>query len=263
MSERTPTTAHAEPTISSAPEIVHVPAEMRGRTRLGWLESRHSFAFGAWQETRRLRYRTLRVLNDDRVAPGAGFGEHGHRDMEILTWVLSGRLRHGDDLGSAGEIRPGELQVMSAGRGIRHSEMNGSADEPVHFLQIWIHPDRKEYEPRYAQRPFAASERRGRWQRLAAPERAAESGEQAGPLPLRQDARLDVADLDLETTLDAGLDPDRHGYLHVATGSIAARAAADGRDRVLGPGDALEYAGSIDLRITGREPAQVLRFDLA
>src|SRR3954447_11690754 len=145
-------------------------SEDRGKTELRWLHGRHSFSFGRYFDPKNLGYRTLRVINDDIVEPSSGFGEHGHDNMEILTWVLEGALRHRDSTGSDGELRPGELQAMTAGRGIRHSEVNDSTDERVHLLQIWIEPDTLQLTPAYGQKSFRKEDRRAKWQTLASPD---------------------------------------------------------------------------------------------
>src|SRR5438067_2753920 len=144
------------------------PAEARGRTALDWLDSRHTFSFSDYYDPEQMGFRSLRVINDDRVAPGGGFGTHGHRDMEILTYVLEGALEHRDSLGTGSVIRRGDLQRMSAGTGIRHSEFNPSPSEPVHFLQIWLLPERSGLRPGYEQKTFPDAEKRGRLRLVAA-----------------------------------------------------------------------------------------------
>lgn len=186
----------------------------RGTTDLGWLRSRHSFSFGAYRDPARRGFRGLRVLNDDVVAPGGGFGEHGHADMEIVSWVLSGGLAHRDSTGEAGVIRPGDLQVMSAGRGIRHAEMNASAAKPVHFLQIWIEPRARGVAPSYRQRSFPAEGRRDCWQCVASAE------ERDDALRLEPDASIRVAELAEGRTLEVPRAASRFAYLHVALGAV-------------------------------------------
>ena len=223
----------------------------RGTTRLDWLDSRHSFSFGEYFDPQHMGFRALRVINDDVVAPGGGFGEHPHRDMEILTWVLEGALRHRDSLGHGGVIHPGELQAMTAGSGIRHSEMNDSASEPVHLLQIWIVPARRALIPAYAQRAFSAEGRRNRWQAVAS------GGGEEGALKINQDAALHLADLGPGAAISRDVPASRHGYLHVAYGSIS----IEGHD--LKSGDALMIDGPAALSIRAQAPSQLLCFDLA
>ncbi len=236
-------------TVSSRREVRR--AEDRGATELGWLHSRHSFSFGRYHDPQRMGYRSLRVLNDDVVEPGAGFGEHGHDHMEIISWVLDGALRHRDSTGGGGVIRPGTLQVMSAGTGIRHSEMNASDAERVHFLQVWIEPAERDLEPRYAERAFPAEGRRDRWQLVA-------SGDgRDGSLLIHRDAALSIATLGAGARLTASIGEGRHGYLHVARGSVTADGAA------LNAGDALAFAGPDRFELVGGEPSELLLFDLA
>src|SRR5919199_2665695 len=166
------------------------PAGARGRTALRWLDSRHTFSFNDYYDPRHMGFRSLRVINDDRVAPAAGFGAHPHRDMEIITYVLSGALEHRDSLGSGEVLRPGEVQRMTAGTGIRHSEFNPSPTEPVHLYQIWLLPEREGLEPSYEQRAFPEPERRNRLRLVASPDGS------EGSLAIRQDARLYLASLD-------------------------------------------------------------------
>ena len=196
-------------------------------------------------------YRSLRVLNDDVVEPDAGFGEHGHRDMEIISWVIDGGLRHGDSTGTRGVIRPGDLQVMTAGRGIRHSEMNASATEPVHFLQIWIEPAKHGVEPSYEQTSFPPELRKGRWQTLVSPDGRDDS------MRIGQDALLYVADLAAGEQIDVVLHAGRFGYLHVVTGSVRFG------DTILNAGDALSYDSASAPTVTAIEASQLFAFDLA
>lgn len=241
-------------TTKTPTELTVIRAGTRGRTRLGWLDSAHSFAFGRYHDPARMGFRSLRVINDDVIAPGGGFGEHPHADMEILTWVLDGALRHGDSLDNSEVLRPGELQRMTAGSGIRHSEFNGSSTEPAHMLQIWIEPSERGITPAYGQQAFPAAGRANRWQVLAA------GGFRAGDadtMAIHQDASLSVADLAPGATLAFELTPGRHGYLHAATGSLRIEGQA------FSAGDAVSFAGPGSVTLTGATPAQVLAFDLA
>ncbi|HYN39243.1 MAG TPA: pirin family protein, partial [Rhodospirillales bacterium] len=222
----------------------------------GWLDSRHSFSFGDYHDAERMGFGALRVINEDRVAAGGGFPTHGHRDMEILTWVLDGALAHRDSLGSGAVIRPGELQAMRAGTGIRHSEFNASADETVHFLQIWIAPERHGLTPGYAQRAFADDELDGRLRLLASPDG------RDGSLPIAQDAmlwagRTPAAGGTLSYQPAAG----RRAWLQVARGVVRLGEAG------LHAGDAAAFeAGSVGadgIRIEADGAAEVLLFDLA
>ncbi len=225
-------------------------AEDRGTTEIGWLHGRHSFSFNRYYDPNRISYHTLRVLNDDIVAPGKGFGEHGHEHMEIITWVLKGELAHADSTGTRGTIKPGDVQVMSAGRGIRHSEMNASRTNPVHLLQIWIEPDTRDLDPAYAQKSFPADGRANKWQLVASPDQRNDS------LLIHQDAALNIADLDEGKQLEIDLLKGRFGYLHVATGSVRFG------EHELKAGDALSFAGPSDDVIEAIEHSQVLFFDL-
>lgn len=227
------------------------PAAERGHFHHGWLDTFHSFSFGDYFDPAHHQFRALRVINEDWIEPGQGFGTHPHRDMEILTWVLEGALEHRDSTGGGGVIRPGELQRMSAGRGIRHSEFNASATERVHLLQIWLLPEASGLEPRYGQTAFEAAGRRDRWQLLASREGA------EGSLDIHQDAALWVADLEPGSTLDCSLDPGRHAWIQVARGRIR----VNGIEMQAGDGAAL--SGEASLSIEGLESSQVLRFDLA
>jgi redox-sensitive bicupin YhaK (pirin superfamily) len=223
----------------------------RGATRLAWLDSRHTFSFGDYFDPDHHQFRTLRVINDDRVAPGGGFGTHPHRDMEILTYVLSGGLEHRDSMGNGEVIHAGEWQAMTAGTGIRHSEFNPSQADPVHLLQIWIFPDRKGYTPGYQQRQFTDAEKAGRWRLVASP-----NGED-GSLVIRQDARLYLARLDPGQAVRHELKPGRGAYLHVATG------AATVNGTKLAAGDGVAVEGESIVEVTGDEGGEMLLFDLA
>lgn len=233
-------------------------ADERGQTRLGWLNSAHSFSFGRYLDPERMGYRALRVINDDVVAPGGGFGEHPHADMEIITWVLSGALRHGDSLENSRQLRPGEVQVMSAGSGIRHSEFNASDTEPAHFVQVWIEPAERGGTPRYDQATIDRDARRNRFTPIASG-RADDIA--AGTLPIRQDAAVWVADVDGRAALSYTVAEGRHVYLHLATGEVEVGFGADGT--TLSAGDAVTIESPGTIKLVGVEPSQVMLFDLA
>ncbi len=226
------------------------PSAARGHFDFGWLDTFHSFSFGDYRDPEHMGFRTLRVINEDRIQAGQGFGEHPHRDMEILTWVLEGTLAHKDSLGSGGVIRPGELQRMSAGSGLTHSEFNASLTEPVHLLQIWILPEAKGLEPRYGQTTFPAEGRRNRLQLLAS-----RSG-RGGSLDIHQDADLWVADLDLGAALEHALAPGRSAWIQVARGRVTVNGTA------LETGDGAEVTGEGVLNFVAGEASQILLFDL-
>jgi hypothetical protein len=223
----------------------------RGHFDFGWLDTHHSFSFGDYFDPDHHHFRALRVLNEDVVQPGQGFGTHGHRDMEILTWVLSGVLEHKDSLGSHGVIRPGEAQVMSAGTGIRHSEFNPSATEPVQFLQIWLLPEARDLAPRYGQVPFAPADLADRWRLIASRDGA------AGSVILFQDLRIHAARLSAGVSLQATLPSGRFGYLHVARGKVGLE---DGT--ALSSGDALKVWEEEGPTLTAESPSELLWFEL-
>lgn len=227
------------------------PSAARGHVQAGWLDSRHTFSFGHYHDPAWMGFGVLRVINEDRVAPGAGFPPHRHANMEILSIVLSGRLRHQDSTGASGVIGAGGVQWMSAGHGVEHGEFNASDTEPVHFLQVWIQPDRSNTAPAHAQRDDVQLVP-GAWTLLASPE-----GED-GSLPLRQDARLRALRLDADGAAVFELDGTRRYWLHVATGAVV----VDGQ--ALAAGDALGITGeSATLDVAGRAPdTRVLLFDL-
>lgn len=225
-------------------------ADHRGRANHGWLQSRHTFSFGHYRDSNQQGFSDLLVINDDRVAPSQGFGTHGHRDMEIFSYVLEGALAHKDSMGTGSVIVPGDVQMMSAGSGVQHSEFNHSADEPVHFLQIWIVPNERGAEPRYQQVNFTEADKRGRLRLIIAPQ-----GEQ-GALAVRQDARVYAGLFDSaeSATLDVGA--NRHVYVHVARGSLE----VNGERLAEGDGARIRNAG--ELRFAKGENAEVLVFDL-
>jgi quercetin 2,3-dioxygenase len=222
----------------------------RGYAQHGWLESWHSFSFADYRDPEHVHFGPLRVINEDIVQPGTGFGTHGHRDMEILTYVLSGTLRHNDSTGSSGDIRYGEVQVMSAGTGVQHSEVNPSPEAAVHLLQIWIMPDRQGLTPGYQQKEFPLEDKLGRWCLLASPDAG------KGSLLIHQDARVFAARLDGAETLDYPLAAGRKGYLHVARGGLQANGYA------LVAGDALMYTDEAAVELSAADNAEVLLFDL-
>ena len=227
------------------------PAGARGHFDFGWLDTHHTFSFGDYFDPQHEQFRTLRVLNEDRVQPAKGFGTHGHRDMEILTWVLSGALEHRDSLGTHGVIQPGEAQVMSAGTGIRHSEFNASATDPVHFLQIWILPERQGLAPRYDQVAFAEDDLRNRLRLIASPDGA------EGSVKVVQDLKVFATRLDagreVQTTIPAG----RAGFIQVAAGSVSLNGTA------MNAGDGARIEGEPAITLVATSPAEVLFFDLA
>jgi redox-sensitive bicupin YhaK (pirin superfamily) len=225
-------------------------AKDRGRTDWGWLDSRHTFSFGEYFDPGQMGFRSLRVINDDRVEAGAGFGTHGHRDMEILSYVLEGALEHKDSTGGGGVIRPGEIQFMRAGTGVTHSEHNASASEPVHFLQIWIVPDTGGLAPRYDQKTFDAKAARERFVLLAA------KGGRDGAIELHQDVALWMTRLRQGDTRVHALAPGRHAWLHVARGALSLNG------RALEEGDGAAVSGEAQLELRGTGDAEALLFDL-
>ena len=227
------------------------PAAERGSTNLDWLESYHSFSFGDFYDPAAMSFRSLRVINDDRIGPGGGFGMHGHRDMEIVTYMLSGSLAHQDSLGSGESLRPGDVQAMTAGRGIRHSEFNASPSEPAHLLQVWLLPARPGLEPSYSQRHFDVAEKQGRWRVVAS------ADGRDGSLLVHQDVQLLAALLAPGETVDYALATDRHAWLQVARGTVE----LNGQQFAAGDGAAI--SDETQLRLTGIESADVLLFDLA
>jgi quercetin 2,3-dioxygenase len=223
----------------------------RGRSQTGWLDSRHSFSFADYMDPEHMGFRALRVINEDRVIPGAGFPTHSHRDMEILSYVISGALEHKDSIGTGSVIRPGEVQRMSAGTGISHSEFNHSKTEPVHFLQIWIIPAARGLPPSYEQKSFAAESRRNRFLLVGDPEGA------EGALTIDQDARLYVADVDEGQSVSRTIDAGRYGWLQVVRGVVE----LDGGELREGDGVGVVDERSVD--IAARSSAELLWFDFA
>jgi redox-sensitive bicupin YhaK (pirin superfamily) len=226
-------------------------SEDRGHADHGWLFARHSFSFADYFDPSHMGFRSLRVINEDRVQPGAGFPKHGHRDMEILTWILEGALEHQDSTGGGGVIRPGEMQYMSAGSGVTHSEFNASKQEPVHLLQIWIQPDIGGAPPRYGQKSFHDALERGGWVALASPDG------RDGSIEIRQDARLLVAHLDGPAKLVHALGKGRHAWVQIARGEVIVNG------KRLRQGDALAASDEKQLELADGNHAEVLLFDLA
>jgi redox-sensitive bicupin YhaK (pirin superfamily) len=222
----------------------------RGFADHGWLKSFHTFSFADYFDPEHVGFGPLRVINEDRVEPGAGFGTHGHRDMEILSYVLSGELSHRDSLGNGSVIRPGDVQRMSAGTGVRHSEFNPSASDPVHFLQIWIEPQRRSIEPGYEQKHFGDQERRGRLRLIASPDQA------DGSVLIHQDARVFAGLFDGDEAARLEVAGGRRVYVHVARGTITANG------KPLAAGDALKLTGARALELAQGHDAEVLVFDL-
>ncbi len=222
----------------------------RGQADHGWLKSFHSFSFADYFDPQHIEFGPLRVINEDRVQPGMGFGTHGHRDMEIISYVLSGELAHQDSIGNGSTIRPGDVQRMSAGRGIRHSEFNPSAEQPVHFLQIWIQPDVFGIAPGYEEKHFAEAEKRGRLRLIASADGA------EGSVRIHQDARLYAGLFDGVETATLPLAAGRRAYVHVALGSVEVNGTA------LAAGDALKLTEASALSIRNGRGAELLVFDL-
>ena len=225
-------------------------ADDRGLANFGWLHSRHTFSFGSYFDPQQAGFSDLLVINDDRVSPGRGFDTHGHRDMEIFSYVLEGGLQHRDSMGTGSVIRPGDVQMMSAGSGVMHSEFNASREELVHFLQIWIVPDRKGVVPRYQQRHFTADEKRGRLRLIISPDGA------DGSLSVYQDARVYAGLFDGGERQALPLAAGRYAYVHVARGSLE----VNGHRLDEGDGARLRDPGEIHL--SGGRAAEVLLFDL-
>jgi redox-sensitive bicupin YhaK (pirin superfamily) len=222
----------------------------RGRADHGWLKSFHTFSFADYNDPQWMGYGPLRVINDDRVAPGEGFGKHGHRDMEILTYILAGALEHRDSMGNGSVIRPGDVQRMSAGTGVTHSEFNPSATEEVHFLQIWILPEALRLAPGYEQRHFTAADKRGRLRLIAA-----HDGEE-GAVVIHQQARVYAGLFDAAERAEFRVAPDRRAWLQLARGALSVD------DVRLSAGDGARTAGPARLGLHGGTEAEVLLFDL-
>ncbi|MEK7445694.1 MAG: pirin family protein [candidate division NC10 bacterium] len=223
----------------------------RGHADHGWLDTWHTFSFASYHDPAHMGFRALRVINDDTVAPGTGFGAHSHRDMEIITYVLEGGLAHKDSMGNGSVIRPGNVQRMSAGTGVTHSEFNASESEPVHFLQIWILPERTGLPPSYEEKQFAREEKRGVLRLIATPDA------RDGAATIHQDARVFASVLEPGERLAHRLAPGRHAWLHVISGGLTLDGVA------LEGGDGAAVTGEPALDLSATAPAELLLFDLA
>jgi len=222
----------------------------RGFADHGWLKSFHSFSFADYFDPEHTEFGPLRVINEDRVAPGAGFGTHAHRDMEIISYVLEGALEHKDSMGNGSIIRPGDVQRMSAGSGVTHSEFNPSRNEGVHFLQIWIHPDQRGISPGYEERKYPPTEKRGRLRLIASPDRA------EGSVLIHQDARVHAGLFDGTENATLSIAPGRYVYVHIARGTLNVNGI------LLSAGDALKATDIERLTLQDGRDAEVLVFDL-
>jgi redox-sensitive bicupin YhaK (pirin superfamily) len=225
-------------------------SEERGHANHGWLDSFHSFSFASYYDPQHMGFGPLRVINDDRIEGGAGFGTHGHQDMEIITVVLDGELAHKDSMGNGSVIRPGDVQRMSAGRGVKHSEFNHSQDRTTHLLQIWIEPNVKGIDPGYEEKNFPESERRGRLRLIASPDGS------DGSVLMHQNAKLYAGLFDGDEQAVVTVGEDRLAYLHVATGALSVNGIA------LKAGDAVKVSAEATLTLADADKAQVLVFDL-
>ena len=226
-------------------------ADERGRFDHGWLDTRHTFSFADYHDEAHMGFRALRVINEDRVTPGEGFGTHGHRDMEIISYVLDGELAHKDSLGNGSVIRPGDVQRMSAGTGVRHSEFNHSAQQTTHFLQIWIEPALRGIDPGYEQKRFAEADKRGRLCVIASPDA------RDGSVTIHADAVVYAGLFDGAEAAELRLDPARKAYVHLVRGTLVVN------DRTLDAGDALALEGEAAIRLSDGVQAEVIVFDLA
>jgi redox-sensitive bicupin YhaK (pirin superfamily) len=225
-------------------------SDERGYADHGWLKSYHSFSFADYYDPRHVQFGPLRVINEDRVAPGMGFGTHGHRDMEIISYVLDGELAHKDSIGNGSVIRPGDVQRMSAGTGVRHSEYNHAAHDTTHFLQIWVIPAENGIEPGYEERNFPVEEKRGKLRLVVSPDGA------EGSVVIHQDARIYAGLFDGDEAATLAIAPGRRAYVHVARGAITVNGKA------LGAGDAAKLEAVEAITLTQGSEAEVLVFDL-
>ena len=224
------------------------PSEERGHNKISWLDSHFTFSFDQYYDPDHTQFRSLRVINEDVVAPGGGFPTHPHRDMEILTWILEGALEHRDNTGGRGVIRPGELQHMTAGRGVMHSEFNPSQKDSVHLLQIWIVPERRGLDPEYEQLTFADADLRGKFHLVAGP---------AAPVTIHQDANFYIARLDKGAHATQQIEKGRHAWVQIARGAVK----LNGKPLKAGDGAAISH--ETETRVEAAKPSEVLLFDLA
>lgn len=227
------------------------PAQERGEAHHGWLHALHSFSFADYRDPQQMGFRTLRVLNDDTIEPGQGFGTHGHRDMEIITYVLQGELEHRDNLGYGGVLKPGDVQYMNAGRGVQHSEFNHSRDEVLKLLQIWILPRESGQDPQYSEAHFGPDEKKGQLCLVASPDG------RDGSLRVHQDFRLFASIVKEGDQLEHALASGRHAWIQMASGKIEVNG------QVMGPGDGLAISEENNLQIKGLDSAEFLLFDLS
>jgi quercetin 2,3-dioxygenase len=226
------------------------PASERGQGQYGWLDTRHTFSFNNYHDPRHTSFRALRVMNEDWIAPGQGFGTHGHRDMEIVTYVLEGALAHKDSLGNGSVLLPGEFQSMTAGTGIEHSEFNPSDSEPVHLYQIWLFPERRGLVPSYDQRAFAEGERQGKLRVVASPDG------RDGSLTIHQDAEVFLTTLDVGNRVTHELAPGRHAWIQVLRGAVKLK------DISLSAGDGAAVSDESLVTLSAPETSEVMVFDL-
>jgi len=225
-------------------------SQERGQADHGWLKSFHSFSFAGYYDPEHMGFGNLRVINEDRIAPGSGFGTHGHRDMEIISYVLSGELAHKDTLGNVKGIPPGDVQRMSAGRGVMHSEFNHAKDRTTHFLQIWIEPNATGIEPSYEQKGFPEADKRGKLRLVASPDGA------QGSVTIHADARIHAGLFDGAEAATLALDPKRPVYVHLVRGELSVNGTR------LAAGDAAKLTGEAQLRLADGKDAEVLVFEL-
>jgi len=226
-------------------------SQQRGHFNHGWLNTYHTFSFDQYYDPRYMGFRDLRVINEDFVAPGRGFPKHGHRDMEIITYILAGALKHEDSMGNGSVIRPGDVQRMTAGTGVRHSEQNASAEESVHLLQIWILPNTLDLTPGYEQKAFSEADRHNQLRLIAS------NDGREGSVMVHQDVSLFASIIDAGKDVDHSMNQSRYGWLQVARGTLTINGERAGQ------GDGVVIVGESELKLIAQEPAEILLFDLA